>query len=97
MLRNEKTRDAALQLLEETRTTYLFRARTVAFQLYYELRRPICVDDIRKVCPPPSDIDPRVMGAIFSGKDWLPVGWTLAKGHCNARPVRTFVPANQKR
>jgi hypothetical protein len=87
------TKEEALELLERTRADYLSRARYAAMRLYQRTGNPVCVDDVRRVVPPPASVDPRVMGAIFSGKQWLAVGFTVAKGHCHARPIRMFVPA----
>ena len=84
-------RDTALARLE-ARIDYLKRARNAAALLYKRLRRPISVDDVRAVVPPPEDIDPRVMGAIFHRNWWTPVGVTMVGKHAHARSIRTFVP-----
>ena len=60
------SRESALALLERTRKDYLAKARSVAAQIAYTTQQPVCVDDVRALCPPPESIDPRVMGAIFN-------------------------------
>lgn len=85
-------RDVALKRLEATRAAWLARARSAAVTLYRALQRPITVDDVRDACPPPEEIDPRAMGAIFM-KDWDCVGFrNSTRKECHARPIRSFVP-----
>jgi hypothetical protein len=95
MKRDRATRDAALKLLEDKRADYLARARRAAEKLYGEHFQPISVEDVRRVCPPPPDIDPRVMGAVLHHSMWTPVGWEMAGGHCNTRPVRLMMPKSE--
>ena len=54
------------------RKAYLAKARAVAWRLGAK-GAFVCVDDVRCVCPPPEDLDPRLMGAIFMGRDWVVV------------------------
>jgi hypothetical protein len=85
-------RDSALARLEKARADYLVDARRHAELLWKKLRRPISVDDVRAVCPPPAGIDPRVMGAIFHRNAWTPIGLAVVGKHAHARHIRTFVP-----
>lgn len=85
-------RDEALALFEMYRAEFLARARNAALRLYRRVGRPITIDDVRAECPPPGDIDPRVMGAVFSG--WNAVGFTNSRRRtCHGRPIRLFEPA----
>lgn len=85
------TKDAALAALEEARADYLAEARETAIQLSIQRYR-ITIDDVRRLCPPPPDIDPRVMGAVFAGKLWEIVGYRRSKrSTCHTRPIQIFV------
>lgn len=76
--------------LEERRADWLARARRVALELAKD-GRLITVDDVRQVCPPPPDADPRVMGAIFAGKDWECVDYFRSgRRACHNRPIGLF-------
>ena len=89
----QQLKDEALGRLELHRQEYLTSAREAAITLYMLKQVPITVDDIRKTCPPPPDIDPRVMGAVFK-QDWVAVGYTQSKRKVNhGRVIRTFEPA----
>lgn len=83
------------ELTDQVKIEYLAEAREVAKRLYRHYKRPISVDDVRYICPPPKEIDARIMGAVFNRSEWQTAGWTRAKGHCNARPIRTFVRKTQ--
>jgi hypothetical protein len=86
------SKDDAMALFEMYRAEWLADARTAAVRLYWSLNRPITVDDVRRECPPPRCVDPRVMGAVFSG--WTPVGFTNSRRKtCHGRPIRLFQPA----
>lgn len=85
------TRDDALDALEAARADYLARARHEAVLLWRAQGR-VTVDDVRAVCPPPPDIDPRVMGAIFCGAEWRAVGHRQSRRRtCHRRPIQVFV------
>ena len=91
MAKAERGRDEALALLEATRKTYLIEARVAAVKVAIDLRRPITVNDVRKIAPPPEEIDGRVMGSVFKGKDspFEPVGYTASE-RAHARPIMRF-------
>ena len=80
-------RDDALRRLEEARKTWVERARTVA-DIYARQMGEVCSDDIWAMCPPPVDVDPRVMGAVFAKGKWERVGYRQSKRRqCHARPI----------
>lgn len=71
-LSGEELRDRALDLLESRRANYVIRARAAAADIYARTGgQPISVDDIRAECPPPAEIDGRVMGSILRPRE----GW----------------------
>ncbi len=65
-------RDEALDMLEAARLAYVMRERAVA-EAIYARKGWVCVDDIRAECPPPSDIDGRVLGCVLRKRD----GWIV--------------------
>jgi hypothetical protein len=83
-------RDDALALLEKCRAEYLAIARAKAREIAVKAGR-VTVDDVRAACPPPSAVDPRVMGAIFNTPEWQKVGYCNSKRRaCHKRPISIF-------
>lgn len=83
-------KDSALNALEIARAQYLADARHHAAMLAKD-GRAISVDDVRRVCPPPKNIDGRIMGAIFRGQEWEPVAFfNSGRRTCHNRPIRLF-------
>lgn len=81
---------AVLPLFEEHRADWLERARSSAIELA-AANEKVTIDDVRDVCPPPEDVDPRVMGAVFRGKHWECVGYQKSRRKsCHNRPVGVF-------
>lgn len=80
-----------LDLLEETRPDYLALARNAARKLL-ETQDTITINDVREVCPPPADIDPRVMGAVFRCADFEATGEFVLSSRttCHRRPIQRF-------
>lgn len=89
-----KTKDEAMELFSKTRAEYLTRARKVAQQIVAARSvKTITVDDVRKVCPVPKNINPSVLGALFCKSDWVIVGFeqsTRAVAH--SRFIRRYTP-----
>lgn len=85
-------KESALRVLEATRKEYLEEARMAARKIALSSESKTCtVDEVREVCPPPKDIDGRVMGAIFNSKDWEMVGFERSKRKtCHKRPISRF-------
>lgn len=76
-----------LPLFETHRADWLDYARNCAFLLGAS-GQIVTIDDVRRVCPPPSHVDPRVMGAVFQRKKWEYVGATSSvRSTCHKRPV----------
>jgi len=83
-----ETKEDALEALEQSRAEYLIQARMVAHRIA-KLKKVITINDVREVCPPPSEVDPRVMGAVFNTSDWEPVGFHLS-ARAHGRIVRKW-------
>ena len=74
-----------------SRAAWLAEARAAAHRLG-EGGRAITVNDVRAVCPPPPGFDPRVLGAVLRGRDWVRVGFVGSeRGACHGRPIGRFV------
>lgn len=83
-----------LPLFNQTRDDYLSLARRVALMLHKKLQRPITVDDVRAVVPPPPEWDGRLMGAIFKTEDWTWYAYERSgRSTCHRRPISSFVPS----
>lgn len=76
---------------EEHRADWLAEARAIAFDLA-QRNGTVTIDDVRALCPPPADVDPRVMGAVFRTRDFRPTGKhrKSARSICHNRPVAIF-------
>lgn len=83
-------RDATLDMFEDYRPDYLASARAYARQVC--LANGTCtVDEVRKQLPPPSNVDPRVMGAIFRSREFEKVAYeNSSRTACHARPIARF-------
>src|SRR5262245_46110632 len=79
-----------LPLFEQHRANWLEQARGVARQIGLQ-QYHVTIDDVRELCPPPRDVDGRVMGAVFTRKEWQRVGYQAStRGTCYHRPVTVF-------
>jgi len=80
---------AVLPLFEEYRGDWLVEARRVARAL--GTQGPVTIDDVRARVPPPSHVDPRVMGAVFTRREWERVGYqSSTRSTCHKRPICLF-------
>ena len=86
-------RDEALDTLKAKNAEYIQKARSSAFQLLKNKQAKgdaevVCADDIWEICPPPPEINPKVMGAVLSSKYFSPAGFTRTKRpQAHARPI----------
>lgn len=80
-----------LRTHEETKPGYLWMARDAARKLL-ETHEAITINQVREVCPPPSDLDPRVMGAVFRHRDFEATGEFVLSSRelCHRRPIQRF-------
>ena len=88
-----QSREEALDALELSREGYVAAARKVALRLL-ETHGAVTTDDIRAVLPPPSDMDPRVMGAILRPPMFRRIGYRtgqpVGRENYHVRPVAVF-------
>ena len=87
-----------IALLEAHRPDYLAEARAAARRLL-ESRASITINDVREVCPPPADKDPRVLGAVFRHRDFEATGEFVlsSRNTCHKRPIQRFALTNYAR
>lgn len=76
---------------EEKNIYYLDKARAAAIKLA-QAKGTITIDDVWDVCPPPSGIDPRILGGVFrrvEGFRWEGVGYQKSRRSASnhGRPV----------
>jgi hypothetical protein len=75
---------------EDRMDDWLSEARAVAERLG-EDGRLVTVNDVRDQCPPPPDVDPRVMGALLRKPQWELVNYVRStRSTCHGRPVGQF-------
>ena len=83
------TKTEALDAMEAARADWLASVRSFLSLAPFGDR--MTVDDVRKVFPPPKDVDPRVMGCVFRAPHWQPVAFVNSgRKTCHKRPVRLF-------
>ncbi|TEU01987.1 MAG: hypothetical protein E3J29_00215 [Dehalococcoidia bacterium] len=83
-------RDDALELLEKNRAMWLFNARNVA-AMVCRLHGQVMADDIRARCPIPEGWDHRVVGAVFSDRRFVKMGYQATeRPEAHARPIAIF-------
>ena len=85
-----ETAGEALAALENANAEYVAAARAVALQLG-QGGAIVTVDDIRAICPPPEEIEPRVMGCILRRPTWVKTGYRDgARRTSHKRPISEF-------
>jgi menaquinone-dependent protoporphyrinogen IX oxidase len=81
---------SVLPLYEAYRGDWLSAARRVASEIGSD-GRTVTIDDVRRRLPPPSHIDPRVMGAVFVRSQWEKIGYlNSGRATCHKRPIAMF-------
>lgn len=69
---------------------WLAEARSIAERIGMT-GKYVTVNMVRELLPPPEDVDPRIMGAIFKRKDWERVGYVSSgRSTCHNRPIAIF-------
>jgi hypothetical protein len=72
------------------RDEWIARARDHARRIARE-RGQVTINDVRMVCPPPEDADPRIMGAVFSRAEFVRVGFQVSyRKPCHGRHIGVF-------
>ena len=91
-------RDKALDMLEEKRHEWIALARKTAFSLLKTRivrgdNATITSDDLWALCPPPPEINPKAMGAVFRS-GFKAIGYVSSKRkQAHARPIRVWTLA----
>ncbi|MEY4931922.1 MAG: hypothetical protein RLZZ403_242 [Pseudomonadota bacterium] len=82
---------------EAAKAQFLAEARHEA-KLIAKRKGRVTVDDVREKWPPPSSLDPRIMGAIFAGKEWKRVDYIVGtRGASHKRPIAVFIRADMEK
>jgi hypothetical protein len=77
-------------VIENPRGAWLTRARGVARNLAAQ-RGSVTIDEVRALCPPPDDVDPRVMGAVFKRPEFELVDYIESRRKvCHGRHIGIF-------
>lgn len=78
------------EMFDNARGQWLARARAAARNLAAQ-RGSVTIDEVRAVCPPPDDVDPRVMGAVFKRAEFELVDYIESRRKvCHGRHIGIF-------
>jgi hypothetical protein len=78
------------EMFDNARGQWLARARQAARNLAAQ-RGSVTIDEVRAVCPPPDDVDPRVMGAVFKRAEFELVDYIESRRKvCHGRHIGIF-------
>ena len=91
MLTAEELRDVILWQHEKTKKDYLWVARKMAAKIAHE-KGEVTINDVRKAVPPPVDMHPSVLGAVFRNKMFEHTGRYTTADHLasHARKVGIY-------
>ena len=71
-------------------SNWLEQARAHARRIARE-QGEVTIDDVRDLCPPPEDCDPRIMGSVFLARDFERFDFRAsARKACHGRPIGVF-------
>lgn len=86
------SKQMAMDLHEIHRRELLVEARERASEIFERNgKKPITIEDVRRLITIPEYINPVFLGAVFNKKDWTPVGFVSAtRSEAHGRPIRTF-------
>lgn len=90
-MRNSDFENSIAPLFERGKSSsWLEAARNFAIEL--GRKNPyVTIDMVREECPPPDEIDPRIMGVVFTKKIWERVGYTSgSRSVSHGRPICQF-------
>jgi hypothetical protein len=69
---------------------WIARARAAARRIAAE-KGEVTINDVRAVCPPPEDADPRIMGAVLSRNEYVRTGFAVSQRRdCHGRMIGVF-------
>ena len=84
-------RDEALDALEVARAGWVTKARNWA-EAFCRMHGSVTTDDLHAYCPPPTDIDPRVLGCIMRAPLFRATEFVNScRPESHHRPIRVFV------
>jgi hypothetical protein len=87
----------AKQDYEAAKAQFLAEARHEA-KLIAKRKGSVTVDDVRLKWPPPAILDPRIMGAIFRGNEWVRTDYIVgSRKASHKRPIAVFVRADMEK
>lgn len=82
--------EAILPLFEQFRRPWIEEARDIAESLCLK-HGSATADDVRRLLPPPTGVDPRVMSSIFTRSKFRLIGYeNSARKTCHGRPLGRF-------
>lgn len=83
-------RDAQLGLFEIRDYEFLQSCRAAAVAIA-KARGHVSINEVREAVTLPPNVNPSVLGAVFKGKQFRPVGYTEAKHpSAHARVIRVY-------
>lgn len=54
-------------------------------------RGQVTIDDVRALCPPPENADPRIMGSVFTAAEFHQIGRiNSSRRECHGRSIGVF-------
>jgi hypothetical protein len=75
---------------EEARGNWIARARAAARRIAAE-KGQVTINDVRDICPPPLEADPRIMGAVLHRGEFVRVDFTVSeRPSCHGRTIGVF-------
>lgn len=78
-------------LQEQTNAELVEKLRKAAKELAARMPDGITSDDIFDMVDIPSNVDRRIMGAVFNKTEWVHVGWQASRRRINhGRPIRRW-------
>lgn len=77
-------------LTDSLHGAWIARARAAARGIAAE-KGAVTVNDVRAVCLPPEDADPRIMGSVFRPDEFARVGFQVSERRsCHGRMIGVF-------
>ena len=81
----------ALGRFELRESNWIMRARQRMVELALESQREVCSDDVWRLCPPPVDVHPSVMGPVFRGGLFVRTGYRAStRPSAHARVISVY-------
>jgi hypothetical protein len=69
---------------------WIAQARLAARRIAAE-QGAVTINDVREICPPPTEADPRIMGSVFKTDAFVRVGFQVSsRRSCHGRMIGVF-------